>query len=205
MPSSDKQHDTVLEAGSVRSRLAKVYAEALLAAADKKNAVESTCEEMIAFIADVLDKHRAAEAFLSSPAVGKKAKAAVLSAALPGRTSDLVRGLLGVLTRNNRLDLLRGIAAAYRRLLDERAGRVRVDVSAATKLSDDQRDALTQTLANILKRQPILNVRVDPDLLGGMVVQVGDRVIDTSVRTRLQSIRSLLLDKGSSYVLQNQG
>jgi F-type H+-transporting ATPase subunit delta len=204
MSSSDKQHDTVLEAGSVRSRLAKVYAQALLAAAEKRNAVESTGEEVFAFIADVLDKDRSAETFLSSPAVGKKPKVAVLSAALQGRTSDLVRGLLGVLAKNNRLDLVRGIAAAYRRLLDERAGRVRVKVSAATILTDAQQAALTETLSGILKQQPVLDVRVDPDLLGGMVVQVGDRVIDTSVRTRLQSIRTLLLEKGSSYVLQTQ-
>ena len=57
----------------------------------------------------------------------------------------------------------------------------------------------------MLKQQPVLDVRVDPDLLGGMVVQVGDRVIDTSVRTRLQTLRTLLLDKGSSYVVENQG
>jgi F-type H+-transporting ATPase subunit delta len=205
MVSPDSELDTVPEAGSTRSRLARVYAEALLAAAEKQKAVESTGEELTAFVSEVLDKDRAAEAFLSSPAVGKKAKNAVLAAALPGRASDLVRGLLGVLAKNNRLDLIRGVAAAYRQLLDERAGRVRVKVSAAAKLSDAQRDALAETLSNILKQQPVLDVRVDPDLLGGMVVQVGDRVIDTSVRTRLQTIRTLLLDKGSSYVLQNQG
>lgn len=205
MASSEKLHDTVFEAGSTRSRLARVYAEALLAAAEKQSAVETTGEELAAFVSEVLDKDRAAEAFLSSPAVGKKAKNAVLAAALQGRASDFVRGLLGVLAKNNRLDLIRGIAAAYRRILDERAGRVRVKVSSATKLSDAQREALTQTLSGMLKQQPVLDVRVDPDLLGGMVVQVGDRVIDTSVRTRLQTIRTLLLDKGSSYVLQNQG
>jgi F-type H+-transporting ATPase subunit delta len=205
MASPDSELDTVLEAGSTRSRLARVYAEALLAAAEKQKAVEATGEDLNAFVSEVLDKDKAAEAFLSSPAVGKKAKNAVLAAALPGRASDLVRGLLGVLAKNNRLDLVRGVAAAYRQLLDERAGRVRVKVSAATKLSEAQREALAETLSSILKQQPVLDVRVDPDLLGGMVVQVGDRVIDTSVRTRLQTIRTLLLDKGSSYVLQNQG
>jgi F-type H+-transporting ATPase subunit delta len=205
MASAEKLHDTVLEAGSTRSRLARVYAEALLAAAEKQNAVESTGEELANFVADVYDKDRAAELFLSSPAVGKKTKGEVLHAALAGRASDLVRGLFAVLTKNNRLDLVRGIAAAYRMILDERAGRVRVKVSTATKLTNDQRDALAETLSNILKQQPVLDIRVDPDLLGGMVVQVGDRVIDTSVRTRLHTIRTLLLDKGSSYVLQNQG
>ena len=61
-------------------------------------------------------------------------------------------------------------------------------------LSDTQRTALSSTLTDILKQQPILAVRVDPDLLGGMIVQIGDRVIDTSVRTRLQSLRTLLLE-----------
>jgi F-type H+-transporting ATPase subunit delta len=205
MASPDKLHDTVLEAGSARSRLARVYAEALLAAAEKQNAVETIGGELSSFVAEVYGKDRATEEFLSSPAVGKKVKAEVLSAALPGRASELVQGLFAVLTRNNRLDLVRGITAAYRQLLDERAGRVPVKVSTATKLSDAQRDALAETLSNILKQQPVLDVRVDPDLLGGMVVQVGDRVIDTSVRTRLQTIRTLLLDKGSSYVVENQG
>jgi F-type H+-transporting ATPase subunit delta len=205
MASPEVKHDTALEAGSTRSRLARIYAEALLAAAERQNAVEATGEELNAFVAEVLDEDAAAEAFLSSPAVGRKAKSAVLTAALPGRASDLLRGLFAVLTRNGRLDLVRGIAAAYRQLLDERAGRVRVKVSSAVKLSDAQRDALAETLANILNQKPVLDVRVEPDLLGGMIVQVGDRVIDTTVRTRLQTIRNLLLDKGDSYVLQDQG
>jgi F-type H+-transporting ATPase subunit delta len=205
MASPDKLHDTVLEAGSTRSRLARVYAEALMAAAEKQSAIESIGEELSGFVAEVYGTDRAAEEFLSSPAVGKKVKAEVLGAALSGRASELVRGLFAVLTRNNRLDLVRGITAAYRQLLDQRAGRVPVKVSTATQLTDAQRDALAETLSNILKQQPVLNVRVDPDLLGGMVVQVGDRVIDTSVRTRLQTIRTLLLDKGSSYVVENQG
>src|SRR5262245_13480217 len=98
MASPEVQHDTVLEAGSTRSRLARVYAEALLTAADRQKAVESTGEELKAFVAEVLDKDPAAEAFLSSPAVGRKVKSAALSAALPGRASDLMRGLFAVLT-----------------------------------------------------------------------------------------------------------
>ena len=82
---------------------------------------------------------------------------------------------------------------------------MRVRVTAASELSDEQRQALAGKLAESLKKQPVLDVRVDPALLGGMIVQVGDRVIDTSVRSRLQTIRTLLLDKGSSYVIEKQG
>jgi len=187
-------HDTVLDAGSVKARLAKVYAEALLAAATRQNAVDATGDELSHFVSDVLAAAPEVESFLASPVVGKKAKAAAIEAALPGRASDLVRGLFTVLARNGRLNLLRGIAAAYRLLLDDRAGRIRVKVTSAMDLSDTQRTALSSTLTDILKQQPILAVRVDPDLLGGMIVQIGDRVIDTSVRTRLQSLRTLLLE-----------
>jgi F-type H+-transporting ATPase subunit delta len=187
-------HDTVLDAGSVKARLAKVYAEALLAAATRQNAVDATGDELSHFVSDVLAAAPEVESFLASPVVGKKTKAAAIEAALPGRSSDLVRGLFTVLARNGRLNLLRGIAAAYRLLLDDRAGRIRVKVTSAMDLSDTQRTALSSTLTDILKQQPILAVRVDPDLLGGMIVQIGDRVIDTSVRTRLQSLRTLLLE-----------
>jgi F-type H+-transporting ATPase subunit delta len=197
-------HDTVLEAGSVRARLARVYAESLVAAALKQSvdAVDAVGGELHSFVADVLDANPTVDTFLLSPAVAKRLKIAALEAALPGNASDLLRGLFSVLIRNGRLDLIRGIDAAYRQLLDARAGRVRVKVTVASEPSESQRTALTAALDKVLKQQPVLDVRVDPTLLGGMIVQVGDRVIDSSVRTRLHNLRTLLLDKGSSYVLQ---
>lgn len=196
-------HDTALETGSVKSRLAKVYAEALIAAAlkdgDGAAAVDALGAELDAFVTGVLGGNAKVAAFLASPAIGKKAKATALEAALPGKVSDLFRGLLVTLADNGRLDVLAGVAAAYRTLLDDRAGRVRVKVTAASELTADQREKLAATLAASLKHQPVLSVRVDPALIGGLVVQIGDRVIDTSVRSRLQNLRTLLLDKGGSY------
>jgi F-type H+-transporting ATPase subunit delta len=202
---SPDTHDTVLEAGSVRARIARVYAEALLDAALKQSdadAPESVGTELDEFVSGVLGKNRDVADFLASPVVGKKAKAAALEAALPGHASELFRGLFAVLAKNGRLDLVPGITAAYRQLLEDRAGRVYVKVTAATELSDAQRSAIQSHLAALLKQEPVLDVRVDPELLGGMIVQVGDHVIDTTVRTRLQTLRTLMLDKGSSYVLQ---
>jgi len=199
--------DTVLQAGSVQSRLAKVYAEALIAAALKQpNGVDAVVElgaELDDFVSGVLRKSPDVASFLSSPAVGKRAKASALGAALPGNSSDLFRGMLAVLTKNSRLNLLTGIAAAYRQLLDDRAGRIRVKVTAAVALSEAQKAALVSTLAARLKQQPVLAVSVDPALIGGMIVQIGDRVIDTSIRTRINTLRTLMLDKGSSYVVKN--
>lgn len=187
-------HDHVLQAGSVKSRLAKVYAESLLAVASQRQAVEAVGNELDALVRDVLAAAPEVEAFLASPIVGRKAKAAALEAALPGRVSDLLRGFLGTLARNSRLDLIRGIAAAYHHLLVERSGQVPVKVTSAMELTDLQRAALTHTLTDIMKGQPVLTVRIDPELIGGLIVQIGDRVIDTSVRTRLRSIKGRLME-----------
>src|SRR5688572_22840882 len=105
MASPDK-HDTVLEAGSVRARIAGVYAEALLAAALKQSdadAVDSVGDELDGFVSGVLDANPTVSAFLYSPAVGKKAKSSALEAALPGHASELLRGLFAVLAKNGRL------------------------------------------------------------------------------------------------------
>jgi F-type H+-transporting ATPase subunit delta len=195
MPDMDNaKHDTVLEVGSIKARLAKVYAEALLASASRQNVAQPLGEELVQFVGGVLEAAPEIESFLASPVVGKKAKASVLDAALPGRVSDLMRGLFTVLSQNGRLYLLRGIATIYAQLLDERAGRIPVKVSSAVALSESQKLALMAALAGILKDQPVLVERVDPDLIGGLVIQVGDRVIDTSVRTRLLSLRTRLLE-----------
>lgn len=195
MANVDTKHDTVLDVGTARARLARVYAESLLAAVQKQapQAADEVGAELGAFVRAVYANPGVA-GFLASPAVGKKAKSAALEQSLKQHASALLRGLIGVLAQNGRLDLLRNVAGAYTLLLDERAGRVRVKITAAVPLSDSQRGELTANLKTILgDREPVLDVRVDPDLLGGMVVQVGDSVIDTSVRSRLQSIRTLLL------------
>ena len=190
-----KRHDTVLEATGATARLARVYAEALMAAAgDQADAIG---DDLDALVADVFEKHPDAERFLASGAVNRKTKSAVLQAAFGEGVSDVLRNFLGVLNQNNRLGLLRAIAAAYRKLRDEAAGRVRVRVTSAVPLTDDQLSKLKTTLTGRLDAEPVLDARTDPDLLGGLVVQVGDRVYDSSVRTRLDSLRTHLMASGS--------
>ncbi|MBM3980049.1 MAG: ATP synthase F1 subunit delta [Planctomycetes bacterium] len=200
MANVETTHETVLDAAAARSRLARVYAAALLVAADKSGpkAAEEVGAELTAF-ARAAAGNPGVAAFLASPAVGKKKKAAALAPVLQRHGSELLRGLVGTLASNSRLDLLRGVAAAFAQLLDDRSGRVRVKVTAAVPLTGAQTDALLANLrASLGNQEPVLDVRVDPDLLGGLVVQVGDAVVDTSVRSRLQSLRTLLLEKGTS-------
>lgn len=182
---------------AARGRLARVYAESLLAAAG--GSADAVGEELAALVGG-LRADPAAAAYLASPAVSKRKKAPVLASAF-GSASAVVRNLVGVLNQNNRLGLLAGVQSAYQTLLDTRAGRVRVKVRSAAPLEDDQKQRLADTLRGVTGADPVLELKVDPALLGGLVVQIGDRVIDTSVRTRIETIRTQLMAKGTSYVL----
>jgi F-type H+-transporting ATPase subunit delta len=194
MATAESIHETVLDAGTRRSLLGRTYAEALLEAALKESpeAAIAVGEEMLQLRLNLIDHPEVAE-FLASPALGKKGKLTFLGPVLQGRASHLLRGLVWSLWKNNRLDLFRNVVGSYLQLLDDRAGRVRVKVTAAVPLTDEEKTKLVATLKEVLRRDPVLHVHVDPDLLGGLIVQVGDTVFDTSVRSRLQSLRTLML------------
>src|SRR5262249_12089145 len=98
---------------------------------------------------------------------------------------------------NLRLDLLRGIYGAVKELHDERIGRMRVVVTSAVPLPDDQRERLLHELREKYKKEPVLAARVDPSLLGGLVVRVGDWLFGSSGRTRLENIQKRLIERGS--------
>lgn len=200
MADTPDPREHVLTTNVRQARIARVYAEALLGVAGKDGSADALGAELDAFVRGVLDANPRVAAFLQSPAVTRRTREPILAGALGGSASLTLQNFLGVLNQNNRLDLVRSVAAAYRDLLDQRAGRVRVTVRSAVPLADDQRDDLKRTLAGSLDKEPVLVEQVDPDLLGGLVVQVGDRVYDSSVRSRLAAIRSQLLTRGSNVV-----
>jgi F-type H+-transporting ATPase subunit delta len=188
-------HETVLDAGS--RRVARVYAEALLDAAQKRGETERVLEEFASLFEDLFRADPQFEAFLASGAISRKPKAAVIHRAFDGRASDTFLNFLLVLNDHQRLDLLRGIHEVVKELHDERTGRMRVVVTSAVPLPDDQRERLMGELRQKYKKEPVLATRVDPSLLGGIVVRVGDWLYDASVRTRLENIRKQLIERGS--------
>ena len=117
-----EKHETVLDVGSIQARLAKVYAEALLAAAARQDAVESAGDDLDAFVRDVLDANPGVAEFLGSPAVGRKAKESALDAALTGQAPDLIRGLFAVLTEHGMATMQRvaphHVASVRRHFID---------------------------------------------------------------------------------------
>ncbi|HLJ93616.1 MAG TPA: ATP synthase F1 subunit delta [Gemmataceae bacterium] len=193
-------HPTVLDVGT--QRVAKVYAEAILRAAQASNQGDEILEEFESLVKDVLPADPRWEAFLSSGVIGQHAKAQALRSVFSSRASPLFVQALLVLNDHGRLNLLRPIVAACRELRDQQAGRMRVQVRSAIPLPDDQHAQLLQQLRQTFHKEPLLEVQVDHDLLGGMVVQVGDWLYDHSVRTQLESLRDQIIAR-SSYEIQS--
>ncbi len=195
------RHETVLDMDA--QRVAKVYAEALLRAAEKRGEVDELLQELDSLLDQVLQAEPQFEAFLSSGAVGRDRKANVLRSVFAGRASELFVNWLLVLNDHDRLDLLRPIVAAYRELREQRRGLLRVQVRSAEPLPEDQQERLRLELRQAFHKEPLLEIRIDPELLGGVVVRVGDWLYDHSVRTELESIRNQIIAR-SSYEIQSR-
>jgi F-type H+-transporting ATPase subunit delta len=184
-------------------RVARTYAQALLTAAEKQGQAPAVLEELESLVGDLFAALPQFEAFLSSLAISRTRKPSVIRSALQAQASPLVLNFLLVLNDHERLELLRPIAAAYRALYEERTGHIRVRVQSAVPLPDDQRQRLAEELRAKYQKEPILETSVDPDLLGGLVVQVGDWLCDGSVRSRVADILNQLIEK-SSHEIQDR-
>src|SRR5206468_8362886 len=113
---------------------------------------------------------------------------------------DLFVNFLLVLNEHNRLQILRPVAAMYRELRDEFHKRVRVLVRSAVPLSDQQRERVKKLAAEYFHLQPVLVEQIDPELLGGVQIQAGDRLVDLSIRSRLETIKQQLIARSSHEI-----
>jgi F-type H+-transporting ATPase subunit delta len=181
-------------------RVAKLYAEALYGAAEQRGQAQEVLDELQSLVSDVFKANPQIEAFLTSVIVGRDRKADLIKNGFANRASETLINFLFVLNNHERLDLLRPILAAYRELYDQKAGRIHVQVRTAQPLPDDQRESLHRELKKAFKKEPILETRVDPDLLGGLVVQVDDWLYDASVRSSLETLRNQIIERSSHEI-----
>lgn len=183
-------------------RVARVYAEAVFNAAVKADKVDAVWEQFVALVGRPLRRTESA----TDPIVGlvvavpRKRRADIIRKALAGRVDDLFLNFVLVLNAHNRLAIIRPVASVYRELMDRRARKVRVQVTSAVPLTDDERRELGEMARKRFDLSPTLVETVDPSVLGGLRVQVGDRVIDATVRSRLDALRDQLLARGSHAI-----
>ncbi len=160
--------------------LGAVYAEALLESLPDDVPAEEYQREL-QDLSRLLSETPGAWTCLTNPACSASQRGERVRRIFAGRVSEPVERLLGVLANNRRLPVLPAIAEQFRTLLDRRNHRQAVTVRSAVPMSESQRDDLRRRLSEALRCDVRLNEAVDPGVVGGLVVQVGDTVYDASV------------------------
>lgn len=171
------------------SDLAGRYASALLDLADEKKALDQVSgdlQTLRAMIAESEDLRR----LLNSPIVTREEQRAAMAALMDrAGIAELTRRFVLVVAQNHRLFALPAMIEGYLSELARRRGEITAEVSSARSLSDAQQSALLEALRGAVGGKVQLDLKVDPALIGGLVVKVGSRMIDSSLRSKLQRLQ----------------
>lgn len=168
------------------------YATALFDLATEANSLDAVSASL-ATLKDALAQSDDLKTLMTSPMVTRKAAAAgVAGVATSLKLDSLTSNFLGVLAANRRLSTLPAIIRDYNSLTAARRGEISARVTAAHPLSADQQAALAAKLKSGLGRDVALDITIDPAILGGLIVRVGSRMIDSSLKTRLDSLGQAL-------------
>jgi F-type H+-transporting ATPase subunit delta len=169
--------------------LAGRYASALFELADSQKQLDAVAADL-GTLRRMMDESADLRRLVASPVIGREAQGKAMGALLEavGATA-LVRNFTGVVCQNGRLRDLPAMITAYLAELARRRGETAAEVVTATPLSEAQMTTLAETLRRLVGNKVSVNARVDADLLGGLIVKVGSRMFDSSVRTKLQRLR----------------
>jgi F-type H+-transporting ATPase subunit delta len=172
------------------------YATALFELArDEKSvdAVRADLDRFAAMLAESADLKRLVRSPVFSAKAQSKALAAVLDQA---GISGTAANFLKVLAANRRLFAVSDAIRAFGALVANFKGEATADVTVAERLSDRNIDVLTAALKSVTGKDVALNVNVDPSIIGGLVVKLGSRMVDSSLRTKLNSIKHAMKEAG---------
>jgi F-type H+-transporting ATPase subunit delta len=172
--------------------IARNYAEALLELARKANDLRGW-GELIDSVANGIESDRRLRVFLESPRVSAQQKSEIFQKAYGNTLPRNFVRFLQALVHNRRQMLIPAISHEYSDLVDQVEGRVHASVTVAREADDNDRRVITQQLSRALGKDVVPHFHVNSAILGGVVVRVGDTVLDGSVRRRLSTLRSKML------------
>jgi F-type H+-transporting ATPase subunit delta len=184
-----------MEADVGVEHVADVYAKGLLAASEAAGQTAAVIEEFDAVMTEVIYKFPKLEAVLDSRLVRPEEKESLLDKALGGRVSPLLVNFLKVVARHGRLDCLRAIHCQLHEAYDKVRRRISVRLTTATPVSDEMAARIVEDIRGKLEGEPIIEQQVDPSLIGGAVLRVGDIIYDGSIANQLQNLRQKMSDR----------
>nr|WP_276593057.1 F0F1 ATP synthase subunit delta [Sphingomonas sp. GC_Shp_3] len=183
-----EEPDRVETSGGIQASLSGRYATALFALARETKSID-TVEASLATVRATLDQSDDFRRLTQSPLVSRKQAAAAVAATADVMGVDATtKNFLGVLAENRRLSQLPAVMRAFRDLAANFRGETTAEVTSAHPLDAEQVDALKQQLRTRIGREVAVDLSVDPSLLGGLVVKIGSQMIDSSIKTRLNSL-----------------
>ncbi len=173
--------------------IARVYASSLVEFGQQKNVLPEI-EEGIRFLADLVTENNELRLFLVAPEIAKESKKDFIDKVFKGNISDHMINFLKVLLDNDRQSCLVDIREAMAALLDQVNNRQKVTIVTSVELDAAMKDKLAARLKDVLKKEILLNVEINPNILGGIIIRVGDTVIDGSLLKDLKNIKNNLLN-----------
>jgi len=170
------------------SMVARRYAEALYQEAESAGNVERVDEDMVA-ISDAIKASRELQLFFSSPVISQAKKKSAAAALFAERVDPLVMRLIDLMIEKGRETLLMNTVSAYAALRDKTMGVVEAHVRTALPLGPEELDGLKTALERNTGQSVRLRIDVDPEMIAGLVVRVGDTVYDATARHQLKTLR----------------
>lgn len=167
--------------------LAQVYGRSLFQVALEHGRLDELREQLGQF-ADALDQHRELAVFFFSPYFSSQEKRDALDTLLDG-ADEIFINFLALLIENHRMPVIFRIRQEYQRLWDEENRTLPVQITSAIALDDATTESLGRTIGERAGRKVTLAARVDPDILGGIIIRVGNSILDASIRNRLEQLR----------------
>ena len=186
MPAPD---DTVMQPRL--AGLADTYAQALLDNAPDSTRAEELAEELDAIV-QLLDECEEFDTLLTRAMLNKEQREGIVDRVFTGRVSELTEAFVTVLARRDRLEVFRPSAAMFRTLLNIRNGLLEVHATTATPLDPQRHAEIAKMISEQLDSEIILIDHVDPEMLGGVVIRVGDRVFDASLSASIEKLSNRL-------------
>ncbi len=189
-----------MEADVGAEHIADVYAKGLLAATECAGQTAAVVDEFDAVMAEVIGRFPKLEAVFDSILVLPEEKEKLIDKTLGGRVSPLLVNFLKVVARHGRLDCLRAIHCQTHVAYDKLRRRIPVRLTTAEPVSAEMAARIAADLRGKLEGEPIIEQEVDPSLIGGAVLRVGDMIYDGSIANQLQELRRKVSDRSAHEV-----
>jgi len=165
------------------------YATALFELADEEKALDDVANDL-ASVGVMIEESDDLQRLIRSPIISRDDQLGAMDAVLEAAgVGQLTRNFIGVVTRNRRLFALPGMIKDYQALLAAARGEATAEVTSAQQLSDAQISAVEDSIKQAMGTKVAIDAKVDESLLGGLVVKVGSRMVDTSLKTKLSQLR----------------